>query len=407
MPEAANIFNERHPDKQICYSSITKMAKATYDFNDKLSFLAEWFDYGLSYHKKFILNYYPSDNTVDIFDRELNKMYLKRTRIEELALDDMFVGNTVRIYGRQIKITDCADCRTQKYIGKAKQRTVVILKPNVVDKLGEIINRIQDNNFQIAKLRMCVLSRKEALEFYEDRKGETSLPFVLEQIVSGPLAAVELVGENAIERWRQLMGPSDPIEARKVAPNSLRAIYGKDSHATSGFHGSASPESAIKESSFFFSANKPQSTILLKNTTCCVIKPHAIHEGNLGNIITSITDSHFKVTAAQMFHLSNANADEFLEVYKGVVSDYNALLLSFLDGPCVALEIAGKNCDMNVHEEFRKFCGPSDAEIARQIRPNTLRAKYGWDKFKNAVHCTDLPEDTRLELDYFFKVLKD
>ncbi|MED6244921.1 Nucleoside diphosphate kinase 7 [Ataeniobius toweri] len=44
-------------------------------------------------------------------------------------------------------------------------------------------------------------------------------------------------------------------------------------------------------------------------------------------------------------------------------------------------------------------------EIARHLRPNTLRALYGKDKVKNAVHCTDLPEDGGLEVQYFFKIL--
>lgn len=354
------------------------MSKVEYDFNDKFSFLAEWYDYECAYHKKFIINYYPSDNTLDIFDRELNRMYLKRTRVNGIDTKDMFVGNKVRIYGRQIKITDYADCRTQKLIGKTKERVLTLLKPGVVDKFGELVNYIEKNNFQISKLKMCTLSRKEALDFYEARRGENELPFILEHIVSGPIVAIVLVGENATARWKEILGPRDPIEARKTAPNSLRAIYGQDSPATSGFHGS-SPETAETEINFFFpegNTKTPETFVHLENTTCCVIKPHAINEGKLGNIITSISNSHFKIIAAQMYYLSSTNADEFLEVYKGIITDYNALLVSFIDGPCVALEIGGKNSEMNVHEEFRKFCGPMDSEIAKQIRPNTLRAIY-------------------------------
>lgn len=47
---------------------------------------------------------------------------------------------------------------------------------------------------------------------------------------------------------------------------------------------------------------------------------------------------------------------------------------------------------------LRGLCGPHDPEIARTIRPNTLRAKFGIDRVKNAVHCTDLPEDGVLEV---------
>ncbi|XP_057657752.1 nucleoside diphosphate kinase 7 [Diorhabda carinulata] len=385
------------------------MSQHNYDFNDKLNFLGEWFDYDTAYQKKFIISFYPYDNTIEIYDKEARKMYLKRTKSDEICMEDMFVGNTVRIYSRQIKLTGYGDCFTQKYIGKMREKTLAILKPTVIDKLGKIINIIQENNFHISKLRMCHLTTKEALDFYAKIKGDTVLPFILEVIVSGPIVALELVGENAVQRWQDLMGPDNPVEARKTSPNSLRAIYGQDSRPTNGFHGSNTVEDGITESDFFFSNQDvtPTSIVTLENSTCCVIKPHAIQEGKLGNIITSIMESHFLITGAVMLYLSKANADEFLEVYKGVVSDYNALLLSFLDGPCVVLGISGKNNEMNVHEEFRRFAGPSDADIAKQIRPNSLRAKYGCDKYKNAVHCTDLPEDTVIELEYIFKVLKD
>jgi nucleoside-diphosphate kinase len=48
------------------------------------------------------------------------------------------------------------------------------------------------------------------------------------------------------------------------------------------------------------------------------------------------------------------------------------------------------------------LCGPIDPEIAKNLRPNTLRAKFGVDRVKNAIHCTDLPEDGVLESQYFF-----
>ena len=44
-------------------------------------------------------------------------------------------------------------------------------------------------------------------------------------------------------------------------------------------------------------------------------------------------------------------------------------------------------------------------EVARHIRPTSLRAIYGEDKIKNAVHCTDMPEDGNVEVEYFFRIL--
>jgi hypothetical protein len=49
-------------------------------------------------------------------------------------------------------------------------------------------------------------------------------------------------------------------------------------------------------------------------------------------------------------------------------------------------------------QRFRELCGPPDPEVARHIRQNTLRAKYGRNRVQNAVHCTDLPDDAALEV---------
>jgi len=54
-----------------------------------------------------------------------------------------------------------------------------------------------------------------------------------------------------------------------------------------------------------------------------------------------------------------------------------------------------------VIESFRKLCGPMDPEIAKNLRPTTIRAKFGVDRARNAVHCTDLEEDGVVEVVYF------
>lgn len=71
-------------------------------------------------------------------------------------------------------------------------------------------------------------------------------------------------------------------------------------------------------------------------------------------------------------------------------------------GPCIALEVRAEDAVPT----FRAFAGPYDVEIGQHIRPSTLRAKFGHDRVRNAVHCTDLPEDGRLECEYFFHILQ-
>ena len=93
---------------------------------------------------------------------------------------------------------------------------------------------------------------------------------------------------------------------------------------------------------------------------------------------------------------------EFLEVDKGVVPEYNQLVEEFTNGPCIAMEVRQEN----VVPALREFCGPHDPELARTVRPKSLRAAFGRDKAKNGVHCTDLPEDGTLEVEYFFNILQ-
>lgn len=60
----------------------------------------------------------------------------------------------------------------------------------------------------------------------------------------------------------------------------------------------------------------------------------------------------------------------------------------------------------NVVESLRKLVGPNDPEIAKTLRPDTIRARYGEDRVCNAMHCTDLPEDGVIECEYFFSILQ-
>jgi len=98
------------------------------------------------------------------------------------------------------------------------------------------------------------------------------------------------------------------------------------------------------------------------------------------------------------------SAEEFYEVYKGVVSEYKDMVYQLVSGPCLVMEIISDSIS-SIPKVFRDLCGPIDSEIARQLRPTTIRARFGKDRVQNAVHCTDLPEDAQLEIEYFFKIL--
>jgi nucleoside-diphosphate kinase len=139
------------------------------------------------------------------------------------------------------------------------------------------------------------------------------------------------------------------------------------------------------------------------NCTCAIIKPHIVQAGLAGEIIDTILEEGFEISAMQMFTLDKPTAEEFLEVYKGVLPEFPAISKHMTTGPCIVMEVRQEDCV----KSFRELCGPMDPEIAKNLRPKTLRAKYGVDRVMNAIHCTDLAEDGTLECEYFFSIQQE
>ncbi|XP_046417965.1 nucleoside diphosphate kinase 7 [Neodiprion fabricii] len=381
------------------------------DYSEKHTFEAEWFDPVASLLKKFLLYYFPADNTVEIYDIKNRKVFLRRTKCQGITAKDFYVGGMVHIFSRCLKIKDFADGATKAKLADQMERTLAVIKPDAIDKMGEILKRITRNNFHIGNVKMVHMTRDEAEEFYNKHRGQSDLPMLLKYMTSGPILTLQLIGEQGIDKWRELMGPTDSVEARETAQNSIRACYGKDK-VYNAVHGSDSSESAARELRYFFPDEKVRSrsiknTATLKNCTCCVIKPHAVQSRLIGYIIDDIQKAGYTISAVQQFYVDPTNVEEFLEVYKGVLPEYGAMVTEMQSGPCVAMEITHSHGEKDVPTEFRKLCGPMDPDIARQLRPETLRAKYGKTKVQNAVHCSDLPEDGLLEVEYFFKILAD
>ncbi|BFZ06110.1 hypothetical protein BsWGS_09149 [Bradybaena similaris] len=373
----------------------------------RFAFVVEWYEEIAARTRTFQFFYYSSSKSIEMFDIKTRKMFLK-TNLSAcpIELQDLYIGASINVLGRQLRIVEFGDEFTKRKLMSRLERTLGFIKPDTLDKMGDIIDIIYDRGLNISKLRLCRIGQTDAFKFYQDQTDLNAMNAQLGFISTGPVLAFELVGDNAVQRWREMIGPADPAKARSEAAASLRARFGKDTiHNT--VHGSDSQSSAAREVEFFFPSNKKQifpNCVLGSGSTCCIIKPHAIKTGNAGKIINAIQDAGFTVNTVQMFTLDKANAEEFYEVYKGVVHEYPGMVNELASGPVIAMEITGKNPE-HVPMAFRELCGPMDPEIARHLRPRTLRAKFGINKVQNAVHCTDLPEDASLEVEYFFKVL--
>ncbi|XP_072179883.1 nucleoside diphosphate kinase homolog 7-like [Diadema setosum] len=379
------------------------MASAAQD--GRFSFIAEWYDPNAALTRRYQFLFYPKDTTIEMYDIKNRRLFLKRSACPSVHLEDLYVGSTVNIHSRQLTFVDYADDFTRRALTSVKEKTLCIIKPDAISKFGPIIDAIYDGGFLVVNTKMTRLSRSDAEEFYAEHVGKPFYDNLVRFMSSGPCIGLELMADNGITAWRALLGPTDCSMARSDAPHSIRARFGTDG-TKNACHGSDSVQSADRETNFFFgpSARKP-NTATFRDCTCCIIKPTAVKEGKAGKIMTTITNAGFQVTALEMFHVEKANSEEFFEVYKGVVAEYMDMVTELTSGPCYVMEITGKGEE--TPQAFREFVGPADPEIARQLRPNTLRALFGSDKIHNAVHCTDLPTDGLMEVEYFFKILSD
>ena len=134
----------------------------------------------------------------------------------------------------------------------AIERTLAIIKPDgVAQKVsGEVIRRIEGNSFRILGLRMVHMSPAQAEGFYAVHRERPFFKSLTAFMSEGPVVVLALEGDNAIARWREMMGPTDSTKAPK---GTLRGDYGA-SIERNVVHGSDSAESASYELKYFFNA---------------------------------------------------------------------------------------------------------------------------------------------------------
>ena len=131
------------------------------------------------------------------------------------------------------------------------QRTLSIIKPDAAAQgvAGRIVSRIEAEGLKILAMKRLRLTKAQAEGFYAVHRGKPFFGSVTDFMSSGPVVAMVLEGEEAIRRWRDLMGVTDPA---KAAPGTLRAEFGADIEKNA-VHGSDAPETAAFETAYFFS----------------------------------------------------------------------------------------------------------------------------------------------------------
>ena len=128
--------------------------------------------------------------------------------------------------------------------------TLFMIKPDAVQahKIGAILSEVEKAGFEILDLRLVRLTPQDARLFYAVHEGKPFLGELVDFMSSGPAVPVRLRRAEAVPRLRELIGATDPKEAR---PGTIRALHA-ESKGRNAVHASDSPESARTEIQFFF-----------------------------------------------------------------------------------------------------------------------------------------------------------
>ena len=133
-----------------------------------------------------------------------------------------------------------------------QEKTLAIIKPDGVSRhlIGAVIKRVEDIGLHIAALKMIQMTKMQAKGFYDVHKGKSFFESVTDFMASGPCVVMILEGEDAIRRYRKLMGATNFKEAEE---GTIRRDFATDIEKNV-VHGSDSEETARFEIGYFFNA---------------------------------------------------------------------------------------------------------------------------------------------------------
>ena len=136
----------------------------------------------------------------------------------------------------------------------AVERTFSILKPDATARnlTGAINAKIEEAGLRIVAQKRLRMSRAEAETFYEVHKQRPFFGELVQFMISGPLVVQVLEGPNAVAKYREIMGATDPA---KAAEGTIRKLFAR-SMGENSVHGSDALDTAAKEISQFFSGNE-------------------------------------------------------------------------------------------------------------------------------------------------------
>ncbi|CAL1547548.1 unnamed protein product [Lymnaea stagnalis] len=265
------------------------------------------------------------------------------------------------------------------------QRTLALIRPEAyANKKEEILKTIKESHLKIELMKEVELTKEQAAEFYKEQEQFGFFDTLLETMSSGPLLALGLSGDEAIDTWREMLGPENIDDAMEKAPNCLRARF-PGSNGMNQFHGSSSEEAALKEIAGFFPMEQ----------TVAMIKPSGMTQKE--TIINIIQSANFKIAAQVEIIVPRAYVDILYP--KLTQSDfYDDIIHAITSGTSLFLVLSREDAING----WRREMGETDPAHAKEESPSSIRALYGTDLINNAVHGSSDAEHVHAEMTRIF-----
>ena len=132
-----------------------------------------------------------------------------------------------------------------------QETTFAIIKPDAMKRnlIGKIVGRYEEEGLKVVGMKLKKLSKEEAQGFYAEHKARPFFGELVEFMTSFPVVLLALQGEQAVDRNREIMGATNPAEAKE---GTLRKLFAQ-SIGENSVHGSDSSASAKRELNYFFS----------------------------------------------------------------------------------------------------------------------------------------------------------
>lgn len=236
-------------------------------------------------------------------------MFLKRMACGDVTMDKLFLGGIVTVYSRQLKLTDYGDAFTRSCFAKNKEASFCLIKPDAYTKAGKIIDHLYKSGFMLTSLKMGRFTPATTARFLQHNNCQSAE--ASEHMLSDVSIGMEVQGDNAVAHLQQCCAE---LQKKFGSGNVKNAV-----------HCSGSDQGRKADVETFFS-HEIQTSAIFNNCSLCIIKPHVVAAGQAGEVIDWILEEGFEISAMQMFNIDKPTAQEFLEIYRGVLPEFSSMV---------------------------------------------------------------------------------